>query len=280
MLIATWNVNSIRTRLPQVIDWLDEIKPDLLCLQETKVEDQLFPKEIFESKGYKTSFYGQKGYNGVALISQFEIEDIRVGLDGELINDNLARDLSNQKRIISGLIEGIRVVNVYVPNGGELTSEKYKYKLEWLNYLQKYLNAQSLRNEPLCLLGDFNIAPKDNDIHDPVRLKGGIMASKEERQLLKNLVGDRLHDIFRLFEPSSNHWSWWDYRSSAWERDKGWRIDQIYLCDELVKNAKNCSIHKKVRGNTKPSDHAPVVVEINWPAMEEDDFYPDFPGQL
>ena len=270
MLIATWNVNSIRTRLEQVLAWIEEVNPDLVCLQETKVEDGLFPNEPFISKGYKTSFHGQKAYNGVALISRWELEDIRTGFTGELKTDNEASRLSDQKRIISALVEGIRFINVYVPNGSELNSEKYIYKLQWINYLKKYLDAQSLRNEPICLLGDFNIAPEDRDLHSPNKIKEGLMASEEERQALKYLLGDRLKDIFRIFEPSSGHWTWWDYRNSAWEKNKGWRIDQIYLCEELLFNTKNCEIHKNLRGNVKPSDHAPVVVEINWPPSEEE----------
>jgi len=273
VLIATWNVNSIRTRLNQVKEWLDEIKPDLLCLQETKVDDPFFPKEAFEKDGYQVHFYGQKSYNGVALISPHHLEDIRVGFQGELNEDEEIRNLSEQKRIISALIEGVRVVNVYVPNGSSLNSEKYLYKIKWLKCLNKYLIEQEKRNEPLCILGDFNIAPTSKDLHDPDRLTGGIMASKAERKELENVLGDRLEDVFRVFETDSNHWSWWDYRTSAWERDKGWRIDHIYLSQELLRNARSCIIHKKVRGNIQPSDHAPVVVDLNWPDMEEDDFY-------
>tara|TARA_Y100001968_G_C19440934_1_gene762485 strand:- start:405 stop:1235 length:831 start_codon:yes stop_codon:yes gene_type:complete len=276
MRIATWNVNSIRTRLDQIITWLEEVNPDLLCLQETKVEDKFFPYEAFLKKGYKAISYGQKAYNGVALISKQELEDIRTGLNGELRNDIEASRLSNQKRVISSLIEGIRVVNVYVPNGSDLNSEKYIYKIKWLNCLRKYLEAQADRNEPLCLLGDFNIALENRDIYNPEKLQGKLMASNEERKTLKNVLGDRLQDVFRVFEPSSDHWSWWDYRSSSWERDRGWRIDQIYLCQELINNAKSCEIHKKVRGNVKPSDHAPVVVEINWPPIEQEDEFLDF----
>ena len=280
MLIATWNVNSIRTRLPQVLDWLKETKPDLLCLQETKVEDKLFPKEAFEENGYQLNFSGQKAYNGVAFISQNKLEDVRIDFTGELSKDKSAVLLSEQKRVISALCNGIRVVNLYVPNGSNLNSEKYNYKMEWLNCLKKYLDAQSKRLEPLCILGDFNIAPEDRDIHNPQKLKGGIMASEEEREALKYVLGDRLKDVFRIFEPDSGHWSWWDYRTSAWERNKGWRIDQIYLSEELIKNAKNCKIHKKTRGNLQPSDHAPVITEINWPANDLDEHSEEFPIEL
>ena len=280
MLIATWNVNSIRTRLDQIQDWLIEVNPDLLCLQETKVEDKLFPKEVFEKNGYFISFSGQKAYNGVAFISTNKLEDIRVGFASELLNDQTALNFNSQKRIISCLIDGIRVVNVYVPNGSSLLSEKYIYKIEWLNCLKKYLQSQSERNEPLCVLGDFNIAPEDIDIHNPSKLKGGLMASQEERKTLQNALGERLEDVFRIFEPETGHWSWWDYRSAAWERDKGWRIDQIYLSEELVRNAKSCEIHKKLRGNVQPSDHAPVVVDINWPDYQNDDGFESTPFEI
>ena len=270
MIIATWNVNSIRTRLSQVKDWLSAVKPDLLCLQETKVDDPLFPKAEIEEVGYKVCFHGQKAYNGVALISQQPLKDVRLGFAGELPNDLDAQRFGDQKRVISALVNDIRVVNLYVPNGSALTSEKYIYKLQWLECLKRYLMAQLKRDEPLCILGDFNIALEDRDIHSPERLTGGIMASPEERYALQNALGGRLEDVFRIFESDTEHWSWWDYRSGAWNRDKGWRIDHIYLCEELIKHAKSCEIHKKVRGNLQPSDHAPVVVEIDWPELDDD----------
>ncbi len=271
MLIATWNVNSIRTRLTQVKDWLEEVKPDLLCLQETKVDDPFFPKTALEENGYQVCFHGQKSYNGVALISRHPLKDIRFGLSGELPNDSQASFFGEQKRVISALVKDIRVVNLYVPNGSALNSEKYTYKIEWLQCLNRYLNAQAKRNEPLCILGDFNIALESRDIHNPERLTGGIMASEPERKVLNSLLGERLQDVFRIFEPETNHWSWWDYRSGAWERDKGWRIDHIYLCEELLRYAKGCEIEKKIRGNAQPSDHAPVVLDLNWPPMDEEE---------
>ena len=276
MLIATWNVNSIRTRINQVLEFLEEVNPDLLCLQETKVEDSSFPKEEFTKKGYFLNFFGQKSYNGVAFISKSPQEDIRFGMSGEIISDYSTEYFDEQKRVISTLFNGIRVVNVYVPNGSSLDSDKYQYKIKWLNCLKSYLAKQSERNEPVCLLGDFNIALEDKDIHNPARLSGGIMASKLERKALESLLGEKLEDSFRIFEQDTNHWSWWDYRRSAWERDKGWRIDHIYLSKELVDNLKGCTIHKKSRGNIKPSDHAPVIVEINWPPdeiLDEYDFF-------
>jgi len=271
VLIATWNVNSIRTRITQVEDFIDEFEPDLLCLQETKVEDSLFPKDSFNKKGYQVYTYGQKSYNGVALISKLPLQDIRKGFNGESNNNEGSTYFDEQKRIISSLINGVRVVNVYVPNGSSIDSEKYAYKLKWLTCLYEYLENQSKREEPLCLLGDFNIALNEKDIHNPKRFNNGIMASLREREALEKLIKDRLEDVFRLFEQNSGHWSWWDYRSGAWQRDQGWRIDHIYLSKELISNSKSCVICKKIRGNIQPSDHAPVIVNINWPPMDFDD---------
>ena len=210
MQIATWNVNSIRTRLDQVQAWLQDAQPDLLCLQETKVDDPLFPHEVFEAQGYQVHFHGQKAYNGVAIVSRHPLEDVRRGFTGELPEDAEALQLGEQKRVISALVNNIRIVNVYVPNGSALKSEKYPYKLEWLSCLNRYLSAQAKRDEPLCLVGDFNIALEARDIHHPERLTGGIMASELEREALLKVLGDRLHDVFRVFEPDANHWSWWD----------------------------------------------------------------------
>ncbi len=271
MQIATWNVNSIRTRLDQVQAWLQDAQPDLLCLQETKVDDPLFPHEVFEAQGYQVHFHGQKAYNGVAIVSRQPLEDVRRGFTGELPEDAEALQLGEQKRVISALVNNIRIVNVYVPNGSALRSEKYPYKLEWLSCLNRYLSEQAKRDEPLCLVGDFNIALEARDIHYPERLTGGIMASELEREALLNVLGDRLHDVFRVFEPDANHWSWWDYRSGAWDRDQGWRIDHIYLCDELLNQARSCVIHKHLRGHEKPSDHAPVTVDLNWPPTDDDE---------
>jgi len=274
--IATWNVNSIRTRLTQVQDWLEKTKPDLLCVQETKVEDRLFPKEAFKENGYKAYFHGQKSYNGVAMISRAPLQDIRIGLCGELPKENEALNLSEQKRVISCLIDGIRVINLYVPNGSSVNSEKYIYKLQWLKCLNRYIKATQIRGEQLCILGDFNIALEDRDIHSPQRLTGKIMASELEREGLKSALGENLTDVFRIFEPDANHWSWWDYRSGAWSRDRGWRIDHIYLCEKLLSQAKGCYIDKAIRGNEQPSDHAPVIVELVWPKSNEEDDGDDF----
>jgi exodeoxyribonuclease-3 len=271
MRIATWNVNSVRSRLDQVVAWLERQQPDVLCLQETKVEDHLFPEGAFAALGYGSAISGQKAYNGVAILSRLPLEDVQVGLEALLPGDNAAGALSEQKRVISALVEGIRVLNLYVPNGSGLKSEKYGYKLEWLACLGRYLAAQAEQGEELCLVGDFNIALEDRDIHDPARLSGGIMASEPERLALRTALGEGLHDVFRLFEPASDHWSWWDYRSGAWDRDRGWRIDHIYLSDALLACATGCAIDKQVRGQEQPSDHAPVVVNLQLPEQDAEE---------
>ena len=270
MRIASWNVNSVRTRLEQVLAWLEQEQPEVLCLQETKVTDELFPREAFEQLGYQLAISGQKAYNGVAIASRLPLDDVQIGFDALLSGDPEAPGLSEQKRVISALIDGVRVLNLYVPNGSALKSEKYAYKLEWLACLQRYLAVQEQQGDPLCMLGDFNIGPEARDLPDPERQSGGIMASDPERQALKAAVADRLTDVFRVFEADTGHWSWWDYRSGAWDRDKGWRIDHIYLSEELLACATGCVIHKRTRGNEQPSDHAPVVVHLAWPPADED----------
>ena len=271
MQIASWNVNSVRTRLTHVLNWLDQKKPDLLALQETKVDDPQFPLEPFLQKGYQVQIHGQKAYNGVALISRTPLEDVRMGFIGELTGDPDAEELGAQKRVISALVDGIRVVNLYVPNGSSLSSDKYNYKLAWLSCLKRYIGAIQTRDEPLCVVGDFNIGLEARDLPDPDRLSGGIMASDRERAALLVALGSDLQDAFRLFEPNSGHWSWWDYRSGAWDRDRGWRIDHIYLNETLRELARSCSIDKEERGRIQPSDHAPVCVDLAWELEDDGD---------
>ena len=269
MRIATWNVNSVRTRLDQVLAWLAAERPEVLCLQETKVADELFPLEPFRALGYEAAISGQKAYNGVAILSRLPIEDVQVGFAALLPDDPEAPGLGEQKRVISAEIAGLRVLNLYVPNGSSLRSEKYAYKLEWLACLKRYLDAQETQGEPLVMVGDFNIALEARDIHDPARLNGGIMASEPERQALQAALGERLEDGFRLFEPEGGHWSWWDYRTAGWETGRGWRIDHIYLDAELRDQALGCTIDAPMRGNPQPSDHAPVIINLAWPPEDE-----------
>ena len=275
MLIASWNVNSIRSRLSQVIKWLVDEQPEVLCLQETKVSDKDFPFKTFEDIGYRVKFYGQKSYNGVAIISKDKIGDIKYGFVGELNQLEISEELHSQKRIISGLINGIRIINVYVPNGSSLSSEKFKYKVNWLAMLNEYLVKQSKREEPTCLLGDFNIALNDNDIHAPDKFRGCIMASEIEREMLRKALGSRFKDSFRVFEKFSGHWSWWDYRNNSFEFNKGWRIDHIYISNNLLSNLKSSVIERSQRENNQPSDHAPVMINLDFEEnlieIEDDD---------
>lgn len=263
MRIASWNLNSIRSREAHLLRWLGEAQPDLVGLQETKVEDSLFPRAGLEAAGYQAAISGQKSYNGVALLSRQPLEDLRIGFEALLPGDGEAQQLGEQRRVISGWLDGVRIINLYVPNGSDLKSEKYSYKLAWLACLKRYLAVQRQQGEPFCMVGDFNIALEDRDLHNPARLTGGIMASEPERQALRACLDDDLSDAFRLFEPDTGHWSWWDYRSGAWDRDRGWRIDHLYLSEELQARALRSVIHKQERGEEKPSDHAPVSVDIS-----------------
>jgi exodeoxyribonuclease-3 len=268
LLIATWNVNSIRTRLSQIIDWIKQVNPDILCLQETKVMDDSFPIELFEELGYSVEIYGQKSYNGVAIISKVKAENVKKGFNG--CND------SDQKRLISADINGIKIINVYVPNGSSLESDKFEYKINWLNSLSTFLDEEEKEGELICLMGDFNIALSNLDIHDPKKYEGGIMASEIERNALNNVLKERLIDSFRIFEKNTGHWSWWDYRNNAFELNKGWRIDHIYISKELSSNLKSCVIDSLPRANSRPSDHAPVMInldlkDINLEFFEDDD---------
>jgi len=271
MRIATWNVNSVRARLAHLCAWLEAERPDVVCLQETKVADALFPHAPLAELGYTAVISGQKAYNGVAILSVLPLEEVRVGLEALLPGDDEARELDGQKRVLSARIEGVRVLNLYVPNGSAVGSEKYALKLRWLACLERYLRVQAENGDPLCVVGDFNIAPEARDIHDPARLTGGIMASDAERQALRAVLGDQLSDAFRLFEPASGHWSWWDYRTGGWETGRGWRIDHIYLDPTLQACATGCLIQQSLRGEPQPSDHAPVVVHLVWPPEDGDD---------
>jgi len=279
LLIATWNVNSIRTRLSQIIDWINQVNPDILCLQETKVLDDSFPVEPFEKLGYSVEVYGQKSYNGVAIISKIKAENVKKGFNNGTKSDENIEIFLDQKRLISADINGIKIINVYVPNGSSLDSDKFDYKINWLNCLASFLDEQVKKGDLVCLMGDFNIAPSNLDIHDPKRYEGGIMASKLERNALNNVLKGRLIDSFRIFEKNTGHWSWWDYRNNAYELNKGWRIDHIYISKELSSNIQSCVIDSLPRGNLRPSDHAPVMINLNLDDTnfdffeDEDDFF-------
>ena len=272
MLIATWNVNSVRTRLSQIINWINQVNPDILCLQETKVIDNDFPIKPFEALGYKVIAFGQKSYNGVAIISKIESENVTKGFSGFLGDQNDLNKFEDQKRLITADIKGVKIINVYVPNGSSLHSEKFDYKINWLNCLSSFLDKQEKKNELICLLGDFNIAPSNKDIHNPQRYEGGIMASEIERNALNNVLKGRLIDSFRIYEKNTGHWTWWDYRNNAYELNKGWRIDHIYISKALTSKLKSCVIDSNPRGNLQPSDHAPVMINLDLDNPNEDYF--------
>ena len=272
MLIATWNVNSIRTRLSQIIDWINQFNPDILCLQETKVMDESFPTEPFKNLGYSVEIYGQKSYNGVAIISKLKASNIKKGFYFNTDYDQNIEIFKEQKRLISADFNGIKIINVYVPNGSSLGSSKFEYKINWLKRLASFLDEEEKKGDPICLMGDFNVAPSSLDIHDPIRFEGGIMASEVERNALNNVLKGRLLDSFRIFEKDSGHWSWWDYRNKAFELNKGWRIDHIYISKELSSKLKSCVIDSSPRGNLRPSDHAPVMIDLNLNDINEDFF--------
>ncbi|BAT53078.1 Exodeoxyribonuclease III [Nostoc sp. NIES-3756] len=260
MKVATWNVNSIRTRLEHVIDWLKQNPVDVLCLQETKVVDADFPRSPLESLGYHLYISGQKAYNGVALISQQPLTDVTSGFTPILPDIEPIWD--EQKRVITGVLDGVRIVNLYVPNGSAIASEKYEYKLRWLTVLREYLRSLLLLQPAICVCGDFNIALEDIDIHEKVKAENHIMASPAERQALRDVLELGFADAFRKFTSEGGHFSWWDYRAAAFRRNQGWRIDHHYLTSVLYEQAKSCIIDISPRKLTQPSDHTPVIVEF------------------
>lgn len=253
MIIATWNVNSLKVRLPQVLDWLAAQRPDVLCLQETKLEDKSFPLADIEAAGYHAAFAGQKTYNGVAILSRQPAQDVARGIPG--FEDP-------QQRVISATIDGLRIVCVYIPNGQSLDSDKYQYKLRWLKALHDWLAGELKKYPRLALLGDYNIAPEDRDVHDPAAWQGQILCSVAERAAFQELIGLGLSDAFRKFEQPEKTYSWWDYRMMGFRLNKGMRIDHILLSKALAEKCTACAVDKAPRKLERPSDHAPVWAEI------------------
>ncbi len=262
MKIATWNVNSVRTRLEQVVGWLQDNPNDVLCLQETKVVDESFPRSTFTDLGYQVYAFGQKSYNGVALISRSPLADVSMGF-GAILPESLVGDLDEQKRVITGVLDGVRVVNLYVPNGSAVGSEKYIYKLHWLKVLRDYLHVLLQQTENLLVCGDFNIALDDLDIHDPKGREKQVMATDLEREALRHVLDLGLSDLFRKFNQDGGQFSWWDYRTGAFRRNAGWRIDHHYVTPQLYERAIACTIDIAPRQLTQPSDHTPVIAELS-----------------
>ncbi|MBD2463878.1 exodeoxyribonuclease III [Oscillatoria sp. FACHB-1407] len=261
MKIATWNVNSIRMRLDHTTQWLRDNPVNVLCVQETKVENKDFPLAAFTELGYFAYVHGQKSYNGVALLSQTPLLDVKMGF-APVLGEELVADLDDQKRVIMGVLDEVCIVNLYVPNGSSVGSEKYEYKLRWLGVLRDYLKALLTQYPNLLVCGDFNIALEDRDIHDPTGREKEVMATDAEREALRAVLELGLADAFRKFNQEEGQFSWWDYRAAAFRRNLGWRIDHHYLSPPLYEQAKSCVIDKAPRKLEKPSDHTPVVVEI------------------
>ena len=253
MKLATWNVNSLKVRLPHLTDWLAGSRPDIVCLQELKTEDARFPRAELEAAGYRSVFSGQRTYNGVAILSRTEAAQVATGIP-DFPDD--------QKRVIAATIDGTRVICVYCPNGQAVGSEKYDYKLRWFAALKDYLATELTRHPRLAVAGDFNVAPEDRDVHDPKAWEGQVHVSAPERAAWRALLSLGLKDTFRLFEQPEKVYSWWDYRMMAFRRNAGLRIDQILVSDPLAQRCTACTIDKGPRKLERPSDHAPVIAEF------------------
>jgi exodeoxyribonuclease-3 len=254
MKLATWNVNSLAVRLPQVLAWLRANPVDALMLQETKLSDDKFPAAEIEAAGYRVVWFGQRTYNGVALLSRAESAQLQKNIPG------LADD---QARVIAGTLDTLRVIGAYFPNGQAPDSDKFQYKMRWMEALRDWVRAELAVHPKLVLMGDFNIAPEDRDVYDPVAWAGQIHCTPEEREHFRALVDLGLVDAFRLFEQPPKSWSWWDYRNLAFRRNQGLRIDHILVSHALKPAVQACTIDKLPRKNERPSDHAPVWVELS-----------------
>ena len=252
--IATWNVNSLKVRLPQVLDWLMSHQPDILCLQETKLDDPNFPLADIQAIGYSSAYAGQKTYNGVAILSRTEATAVQGGIPN--YDDP-------QKRVLAATIQGIRTICAYVPNGENTESDKYRYKLKWLEHLSAWLKDEIATHPRLALLGDYNIAPDARDVYDPKAWEGQVLCSEPERDAFKRLLALGLTDSFRLFEQPERSYTWWDYRMMSFKRKLGLRIDHILLSPALAQACRSCTIDKEMRARERPSDHAPVVAELD-----------------
>jgi exodeoxyribonuclease-3 len=253
MRIATWNVNSLRVRLPHLLNWLAKHAPDVVCLQETKTEDAKFPVAEIAAAGYSAAYSGQKTYNGVAILSRTPPADVTSGIPG--FEDE-------QKRVLTATVDDVRVVCAYVPNGQAVGSEKYEYKLRWLRAFADWLRDQQACHPRLAVLGDYNVAPEDRDVHDPILWAGQILCSEAERAAFRGVLAAGLTDGFRLFEQPERSFTWWDYRMNQFKRGMGLRIDHILLSSALRERCVACTIDLEPRRLERPSDHAPVVAEL------------------
>ncbi|MDE1183898.1 exodeoxyribonuclease III [Paraburkholderia sp.] len=257
MKLATWNVNSLKVRQQHVIDWLETSQVDVLCLQELKMTDDKFPRAALEEKGYRSWFAGQKTYNGVGIL-------VRDGLtvDDVTVVRNIPGFDDPQQRVIAATVEGVRVISAYFPNGQAPGSEKFAYKLRWLEALHDWVGGELAVHPNLALLGDYNIAPDDRDVHDPKAWEGQNLVSPEERAEFVRLIELGLVDAFRMFEQPEKVFSWWDYRMLAFRRNAGLRIDHILLSSTLATRCTGCEVDRVPRKWEQPSDHAPVVATL------------------
>jgi exodeoxyribonuclease-3 len=253
MKLATWNINSLTVRLPQVLDWLQANPVDVLALQELKMTDDKFPADAFTQAGYCAQWFGQKTYNGVALISRSPAEQVVKNIPG--FDDDMSR-------VITATVEGVRVIGAYFPNGQAPGTDKFEYKMEWLKGLRAWVKAELATHPKLVLMGDYNITFDDSDVWDPEGMRDQIHCTEEERYHLRALIALGLHDSYRFFEQPAKSYSWWDYRDFGFRRNRGLRIDHILVSNALKPLVTSCVIDKQPRTNERPSDHAPVVVEI------------------
>jgi len=250
MKLATWNVNSLAVRLPQVLDWLATHQPDALCLQETKLTDDKFPHAEITAAGYQAEWFGQKTYNGVALLTRTGASDIVKNIPG--LDDP-------QARVIAGTVQGVRVIGAYIPNGQATDSDKFVYKMRWLTALREWVATEAAAHPRLVLVGDYNIAPEDRDVHDPAAWAGSVHVSAEERAALRDTLGLGLVDVFRKFEQPPQSFSWWDYRAGAFRRNHGLRIDLLLASGALAARCSACEIDAAPRRGERASDHTPVI---------------------
>lgn len=254
MKIASWNINSLRVRLPHVLDWLQSNNPDVLALQETKMTDDVFPADAFEAAGYEVSYSGQKTYNGVALISKLPAQDVIYDVP----------DLDDpQRRILGATFQDIRVLDLYVVNGSEVGSDKYAYKLDWINKVTQFISEEKDAFEHYVVLGDFNIAPDDRDVHNPKAWHEKILCSTPEREALKGILDLGFSDSFRIFEQDEKTFSWWDYRGGGFDKNQGLRIDLILASESMADKCRGSWVDLEPRKLERPSDHAPVVAEFD-----------------
>lgn len=254
MKIATWNVNSINVRMPQLLDWIERASPDVICLQETKCVDENFPAETLKEAGYDSAFLGQKSYNGVAIASRLPIENVQRNFPDD--------DDESPKRLIAATVNGIRIVNTYIPNGTELWTDKFTFKLDWLQRLRRFFDESCSTNDAVLLCGDFNVAMEDLDVWSVPHWEGKLHFSKPERAAMYNVKQWGFVDNYRTMNGDKQEFSWWNYREGAWQRNRGLRIDYIWTSPALAEKCSACVIDTSTRGLERPSDHAPVVAEF------------------